>query len=397
MNNYNEKLVTNIKISYIYNFLMHFRATEAIWIIYLSSMGLSLIQIGLLESIYHLTSLIFEIPSGAVADILGKKFSIVIGRIFAVVSTILMIVSLNMFGFAASFIFNALSNNFDSGASESLTYESLKILNRQSDYKKISGIINILIEVGQGLAVVIGGLLSDKRFIYAYLFSLIFETICIFVSFTFTEPKYTSDIIYKEKPRFKALLKNCLNLIKVEKLVFYLIIYFSLISTIGTTVYFYCQKYFDMMFFTKTSIALMFAVGSIISALSSVLAYRIENKLHQDKVIILLPVLSMVTLVGLALSSSISVMFFFAISCFISGFSYPIFSDYINTLIPSEFRATLLSIESLFFSLFMILFFPIVGFIADKIGLSYAFICAAILFLPIILFIISKLNKVKSA
>ena len=187
-----------------------------------------------------------------------------------------------MLGFAISFIFTALSNNFDSGASESLTYESLKLLKRQSDYKRVSGIINFLIEVGQGIAVVVGGLLSDKRFIYAYLFSLIFETICVFVSFAFTEPKHDLDKNISEiKPSFAVLLRSCLDLIKVKKVVFYLIVFFSLISTIGTTIYFYCQKYFDTMHFTKTSIALMFAVGSTVSALSSMFAYRIEKRLHQ--------------------------------------------------------------------------------------------------------------------
>jgi MFS family permease len=42
-------------------------------------------------------------------------------------------------------------------------------------------------------------------------------------------------------------------------------------------------------------------------------------------------------------------------------------------MIPSRQRATLISINSMFFSIGMIILFPIAGFLADKFGLAQIF------------------------
>ena len=49
------------------------------YVIYMKNIGLSLGQIGLLASSYALASLIFELPTGAIADIYGRKFSTILG------------------------------------------------------------------------------------------------------------------------------------------------------------------------------------------------------------------------------------------------------------------------------------------------------------------------------
>ena len=87
----NTKLKRNISISYIYSFLLQLNITSAIWVLYLAYRGMSLVEIGLVESIYHITSLLFELPTGAIADVYGKKFSVIAGRILSVISCILMI------------------------------------------------------------------------------------------------------------------------------------------------------------------------------------------------------------------------------------------------------------------------------------------------------------------
>lgn len=40
--------------------------------IYLAGKGMSLTQLGLLETIFHITSFTMEVPTGAVADIFGR-------------------------------------------------------------------------------------------------------------------------------------------------------------------------------------------------------------------------------------------------------------------------------------------------------------------------------------
>lgn len=381
----------NIKISYIYNFLTYFNITSAIWVLYLSFKGLNLIEIGLLESIFHFTSFLGEIPTGAIADIYGKKVSLILGRILSAIATLLMIYSNGFLGFAIAFIFSALSYNLNSGASDAIIYDSLKLLDREKEYKKIFGSISFFIEIASALAVLFGGVLSDIRFIYAYILALIIDISAISVASFFKEPPIETENC--EEHVFIHQIKESFSILKNRRNVLYLILFYALITTMCTTVYFYCQKYFQNMHFSRTVIAVIFAISNLLSAVSSKYAYCIENKLKRKKVIVMLPIINVLVLVGLAVTNGYASILFFLLSATVSGFSTPIFSDYINALIPSQYRATILSFDSLCFSVFMLFAFPVVGFIGEKLGLSVAFGTIALMFIPSIIFIVFKLRN----
>ena len=49
------------------------------WVALLAARGFSLVEIGLGETVFHLTSLLFEIPSGVLADVFGRKKMLLAG------------------------------------------------------------------------------------------------------------------------------------------------------------------------------------------------------------------------------------------------------------------------------------------------------------------------------
>ena len=59
--NYNAQLKKNISKNYIYTLLQSIDLTRGIWMIYLASKGMSLTQLGLLETVYHITSFLMEV------------------------------------------------------------------------------------------------------------------------------------------------------------------------------------------------------------------------------------------------------------------------------------------------------------------------------------------------
>ena len=69
---------------------------------------------------------------------------------------------------------------------------------------------------------------------------------------------------------------------------------------------------------------------------------------------------------------------------------YPFQSSVLNQMIPSEQRATLISINSMFFSIGMIILFPVAGFLADKFGLAQIF---AVLGILLFIFVVGFGNK----
>ncbi|MFW2491008.1 MFS transporter, partial [Clostridium chromiireducens] len=101
------------------------------------------------------------------------------------------------------------------------------------------------------------------------------------------------------------------------------------------------------------------------------------------------------SLIGLALAKELAVVFFMSASI-TGGLAYTIFSDYINSRIPSEYRATILSFDSFCFSMFMISVFPVFGLLAEKIGFTITFGIMALSYIPAMTFLLLKLRKYKS-
>ena len=401
------KLKQNISISYVYNFFLQLNITSAIWVLYLAFKGMSLIEIGLLESIYHITGLLLELPTGAFADLYGRKVSVVLGRVVSVISCILMITSSSFFGFAISFILSCAAMNLNSGAAEALVYDSLRELGEEEKYKKIWGDLAFVMSIAQGIAVLLGGILADIQFLYAYIFGMVIQIVALLISFNFSEPpidnqklkNYEEQEEHKlEKQKEKIIINQLItsiNVLKDRKIVLYIIMFSALVGSLQTTVFFYSQQYFSNLSYSKTEIAIICALGSLIEAVSSKYAYRFEKWFKIKGTLISISTVNILALVGLAFVKELSIVFFLLTSV-TGGLAFTIFSDYVNSRIPSENRATILSFDSLCFSVFMICVFPLFGLLAEHIGFSVTFGVVAILYIPAMIFLMLKLRKHKN-
>lgn len=134
--------------------------------------------------------------SGDLADLKGRKFCVVIGRAINLISCYLMIISYSFFGFAVSFMLSSAAMNLNSGAAEALIYDSLKGLGEEEKYKKIWGQLVFAMPITQGIAILLGGILADVKFLYAYMLGMAIQTAALLVSLRFSEPllHYNSSI-----------------------------------------------------------------------------------------------------------------------------------------------------------------------------------------------------------
>ena len=164
----NLRLKRNVGLDYVHTFLSNMNMQSSIWVLYLAYCGLHLAQIGLLEGIYHATSIVCEIPSGAAADLLGRKRCMILSNLCIVVSCVIMLFSKSFGWFAVSFAVQALGNNLNSGSEEALVYDSMKCLGQEEHYMGVYGRLNVLIEVAQGLATVAGGVLAEFSYFWCY-------------------------------------------------------------------------------------------------------------------------------------------------------------------------------------------------------------------------------------
>ena len=181
-------LYNNIKINYVFTFAKNMNLTQGIWMLYLASRGLSLFEIGTLEAIFHVTSFLMETPTGALADLFGRKMSRITGIFFSIASSILMIVSNCYILFALSFVISALSYNFESGAGEALIFDSLKAEGRENRFIKITGNNEVIYQATQIISLAVGGVIGNSEFLYAYYIAIVLSVLSLFVAFLFKEP-----------------------------------------------------------------------------------------------------------------------------------------------------------------------------------------------------------------
>lgn len=80
-------LKKQLRCIYTSDFFSGLRITDAVWVALLAARGFSLWEIGLAESVFHVVSLLCEVPSGMAADLLGRKKTLVSGGVCMVLQS----------------------------------------------------------------------------------------------------------------------------------------------------------------------------------------------------------------------------------------------------------------------------------------------------------------------
>lgn len=80
--------------------------------------GFSLAEIGLAEGVFHLTSLLCEVPSGMAADLLGRRRTLIFGGVLGVFSALAMAFAPGLGLICTAMALKALGYNMLSGTAE---------------------------------------------------------------------------------------------------------------------------------------------------------------------------------------------------------------------------------------------------------------------------------------
>lgn len=380
-------LERNIYLDYIYTFLQNLNMSSSVWVLYLAFRGMNLAQVGILEGIFHVTSVICEIPSGAAADLMGRKRSMIAGRICLAASCILMLFSKSFTGFAIAFIIQAWGYNFNSGSEEALVYDSMKQCGKEKEYLRVSGRLNMLIEIAQAAATVAGGILAEYSYVWCYAASCVIALLCLIPVCLMKEPeqeraKMQGGVVGLTVRHFKT----CWEILKGDKAIREVLLSFSSVFAVYTVLFFYSQQYFYDLGLNKIQISLIMLLAGAASCLGAYVSDKIYSLL-KSKTIYAAAFVIGVCLIGFQIRSlALSVVLFMAATC-VNALLYPVKSVSLNSLIPSQQRATLISVDSLLFSVGMVLLFPATGALSGSLGLHGVFAALGIMILATVAFI----------
>ncbi|MCM1184501.1 MAG: MFS transporter [Roseburia sp.] len=380
------KLKRNIILDYISVFITNLNMQSSVWVLYLAYCGMSLAQIGIIEGIYHATSILCEIPSGAAADLLGRKRSMLLSRLCIAVSCMLMLFSKSFGLFALSFAIQAVGNNFNSGSEEALVYDSMKVLGQEEHYKSVCGRLNVVVEVSQGIATVAGGILAEYSWVWCYGACWVIAALAVLPVWLMEEapcidmerePLTVRELVARHFRTSLAILKSDSRILKV-------IVYYEVVFATETLLFFYSQQYYSELGYNKIQISLILLVVGGVSCLGALTSARLSRHFGRRLAWIAAGGIA-VTLLCYGFENIVVSVAAFAVSGFFNSVLYPVHSDLLNSLIPSEQRATLISVDSMFFSTAMILLFPMAGLLADRWGLTAIFVGSGLALLLFVL------------
>ena len=375
-------LQKQLRCVYLHAFFSTLRFTDAVWVALLAARGFSLAEIGLAEGVFHLTSLLCEVPSGMAADLLGRKKILVFGGMCVVLYNLLMAIAPNLFFICLAMGLNAFASTMFSGTFSALTYDSLKQCGQTDDYLKVSATCSQI----TNLTTALGSLASTlERFLHFsgfYLLSAAFEGIAALATVLMEEPIVTEmqasreNRSFRELPgQFVQLVRDSLAALRSSPLVAKLIAASALVCV---------PSYLTKMFVQQRLIelgwptALLF-LPLLLSGLASVLGTEVGRRVRPRSLRRFYTVCALLCGGGCVLVGAAPALGCIAGCMLVQGALevWLLHEDrLLNDAIPSDQRATLISVDSMAYSLLMIPASPLVGAVGDVFGQAGAGLAA---------------------
>ncbi|MGM0641648.1 MAG: MFS transporter [Thermotogota bacterium] len=382
----------NIKLYYYFRFFLQLVIIGPIIVPFLLMKGLSYSEIMLLQSISAISVVIFEVPTGAIADKISRKFSMSLSGFVIGFALILYIVFTNFFVFVIAEILFGIGLTLYSGADTSLLYESLNKLDRKDEFQIIEGHAASNVFYGQAIGSAISG------FLYAYFASLplwisvINVIIASIIAFGFTEVERK-----KSQHKYHLHILESFRISFKNTRILWAFSFAAIMGFVFRTTFWLYQPYFDKVNIDVKYFGLIFFFFNVVAAISSKYIIKSVSKKRPRKVLIkLLGLVGMTFIVPVLFLSPFSIIIL-ALQQMVRGLYRTVLRFYINHQIQDEYRATVTSLVSLSMSLSFAIFSPFVGVSLDNKGVEFTYVWMAIVSFGGVVFLWSlrKIQKLK--
>jgi MFS family permease len=334
--------------------------------------------------------LLFEIPCGAIADYLSRKYSLILGAFItafaaliygSIPDILIFVIGETLWAFAGALI---------SGTDQAFLYDTLRKLERENDISTVMARNRSFMLVGIGISAPIGSMIGAFLSLNLVMTFMFFPfLIATMIALTLKEPnheleknmeKYVTVIIsgFKELKNRRILRRLAFEMIVAESIVFFLIWTY--------------QLYLEALDFPMIFFGFIGASMTVIQIVFFNIIPKLENVVKNKKRFLLLytlvPGIGFI-LLALIYYIPISIPLILAIIGF--GFSRRIiFIKSINKQIETQNRATVLSTINMISSLIRMVLYPLIGYLVMW-NISITFIL-----LGVIIIFTAVLSKVKN-
>lgn len=365
-------------LMYLYEACISFRLVDVVWVIFLLQRGFSLTQAGIAEGVFHITSMICEIPSGMAADLFGRKRTLILSGIAGMCSGIFMAIVGWTGWIYLGLICSALSFNLASGTEEALFYDSLLEAKCEDRYKKLRSGMSITGSVLSAASCAMSPVAIALGYRYTYFITVLLNLGAVASVAGMREPVVTE----AQRQRSEYNLSELGGRLKRHILDTAIFIkeHPGTMGKLFANAAVACPCYLTMMYLQEHLVAcgwpqswigLPMLLIPLADGVGAWMAGRSRAGFFHTVL-----VCGVLGGIGTCLAGNhfLTVVIFGAcLARVCMGFAEIFISENVNKDFTSDQRATLISVDSMFYSVLMVGASPITGFLGSRYSISVMF------------------------
>lgn len=353
----------NIFFFKLTSILQWFYVPVGVWVLIWRS-HLSWSQIGLVTSVGLLVSLLLELPTGALADLWGRKNTVLFGRFIGVVGFFILTFATTFWMFVLGNAIYLANWSFETGALSALLFDSLKENKRtEKEYQKVEADTFFWCTIGLAIASAIGGYLYTIHPQLPYFITSLVAVGAFFTALGLEEPAFDT-IKINLKVYIRHNWQGFLHIFRNKKIraISFFSILINLVTYIGLW-YLYEPRLVEAGFPARW-LGLLVAGTYLMRAFGTKLI-PLVLKLGDNKIPIFLTLFQVISSALSFFENRFGAVGSVYLRKMSDGFRMPILNRIQNVELESKYRATSLSAISLLSNLFISAAGPLVGYLIE--------------------------------
>ncbi len=381
----------DVERTYLALTLFQTLAASFIWginTLFLLDAGLSNAEAFAANAFFTVGQVLFEVPTGVVADTRGRQFSYVLGALTLLLSTLLYLVMwqlhASLWGWAIASILLGLGFTFFSGATEAWLVDALKATNFQGHLEHVFGRAQWVGGVAMLVGSVSGGLIAQATNLgvpYVVRAAVLGVTLVIAVRFMHDQG-FTPDRNVSAGKAIRNVIGGALDGGFRRPPVRWLMLAAPFSFGAGIYVFYAAQPYLLELYGDKTAYGIAGLAAAIVAGaqiVGGLIVSRVRRFFSRRTGALLVGgILNVVLLVLVGLVSSFWIaLVLLAGWALVFAIEAPLRQAFMNGLIPSQQRATVLSFDNLMGSAGGVVAQPALGRSADIYGYPTSYLISA--------------------
>lgn len=165
--------------------------------------------LGFTYTVGNLASFLFEIPSGYLSDKLGHKNALVLGKCLLAFATLSYLLANSVWHFVFAAVIWSLALAFNSGTQAAFMHNTLRELKRDDEFAKITGKLHSIGHAIPIALIILLPFLTEVSFRLPFAVALMIDLIGVLTVLSFTSPKRTKAQIEEvSSTNFRQVMKS---------------------------------------------------------------------------------------------------------------------------------------------------------------------------------------------